>query len=176
MKQEILEEVKEHTDWVNSYVIVEKVTGNHHSPNHTVKKILRICLDTRDLNEALERKPYHTCSAEGITAKSQNKDNIPTSMEMCMDDHLALTPVKIQQKQFHGISPNSQENTALRHTEFPPDTESMPFFSREPVPARKEEIHISGNRKHATLPREPVPARKVEIHIGDQTEAIRGYK
>ena len=35
VKQGILEEVKEHTDWVNSYVIVEKDTGNHHSPNHT---------------------------------------------------------------------------------------------------------------------------------------------
>ena len=45
VKQGILEEVKEHTDWVNSYVIVEKDTGNHHSPNHTVKKKLRICLD-----------------------------------------------------------------------------------------------------------------------------------
>ena len=38
VKQGILEEVKEHIDWVNSYVIVEKDTGNHHSPNHTVKK------------------------------------------------------------------------------------------------------------------------------------------
>ena len=60
VKQGILEEVKEHTDWVNSYVIVEKDTGNHHSPNHIVKKKLRICLDPRDLNEALEREPYHT--------------------------------------------------------------------------------------------------------------------
>ena len=60
VKQGILEEVKEHTDWVNSYVIVEKDTGNHHSPNHTVKKKLKICLDPRDLNEALEREPYHT--------------------------------------------------------------------------------------------------------------------
>ena len=42
MKRGILEELKEHTDWVNSYVIVEKDTGNHHSPNHTVKKKLRI--------------------------------------------------------------------------------------------------------------------------------------
>ena len=57
VKQGILEEVKELTDWVNSYVIVEKDTGNHHSPNHTVKKKLRICLDPRDLNEALEREP-----------------------------------------------------------------------------------------------------------------------
>ena len=71
VKLGILEEVKEHTDWVNSYVIVEKDTGNHHSPNHTIKKKLRICLDPRDLNEALEREPYHTHSVDEITGKLQ---------------------------------------------------------------------------------------------------------
>ena len=129
VKQGILEEVKEHTDWVNSYVIVEKDTGNHHSPNQTVKKKLRICLDPRDLNEALERESYHTRSVDEITAKLQgmtvftianfkthstreitakfpNRDKVeharyfPTSMEMCMDDRLTLTTEKIQQKQF----------------------------------------------------------------------------
>ena len=38
VKLGILEEVKEHTDWVNSYVIVEKDTGSCHAPNHTIKK------------------------------------------------------------------------------------------------------------------------------------------
>ena len=71
MKQGILEEIKEHTDWVNSYVIVEKDTANHHSPNHTIKKKLRICLDPRNLIEALEREPYYTCSVDEITAKLQ---------------------------------------------------------------------------------------------------------
>ena len=71
VKLGILEEVKQHTDWVNSDVIVEKDTGSHHSPNHTVKKKLRICLDPRDLNEALEREPYHTHSVDEITAKLQ---------------------------------------------------------------------------------------------------------
>ena len=71
VKQGILEEVNEHTDWVNSHVIVEKDTGNHHSPNHTVKKKLRICLGPRDLNEALEREPHHTQSVDEITAKLQ---------------------------------------------------------------------------------------------------------
>ena len=71
VRQGILEEVKEHTDRVNSYVIVEKDTGNAHAPNHTVKKKLRICLDPRDLNEALEREPYHTRSVDEITAKLQ---------------------------------------------------------------------------------------------------------
>ena len=71
VSQGILEEVKEHTEWVNSYVIVEKDTGNAHAPNHSVKKKLRICLDPRDLNEALEREPYHTRSVDEITAKLQ---------------------------------------------------------------------------------------------------------
>ena len=71
VRQGILEDIKEHTDWVNSYVIVEKDTGNQHAPNHTVKKKLRICLDPRDLNEALEREPYHTRSVDEITAKLQ---------------------------------------------------------------------------------------------------------
>ena len=71
VKLGILEEVKEHTDWENSYVIVEKDTGSHHSPDHTIKKKLRICLDPRDLNEALEREPYHTRFVDEITAKLQ---------------------------------------------------------------------------------------------------------
>ena len=50
VKLDILEEVQEHTDWVISCVIVEKDSGNHHSPNHTIKRKLRICLDPRDLN------------------------------------------------------------------------------------------------------------------------------
>ena len=52
-------------------MIVEKDTGSHHSQNHTIKKKLRICLDPRDLNEALEREPYYTCSVDEITAKLQ---------------------------------------------------------------------------------------------------------
>ena len=60
----ILEPVKEVTEWVNSFVIVEKKvpldSSNAHSPGHSVQKKLRICLDPRDLNEALEREPYYT--------------------------------------------------------------------------------------------------------------------
>ena len=69
MELGILEEVTEHTDWVNSYVIVEKDSGNHPAPNHIIKRKLRICLDPGDFNEALEREPYHTCSVDEITAK-----------------------------------------------------------------------------------------------------------
>ena len=57
----MLEPVKDHTEWVNSYVIIEKEvqidSSNAHTPGHTIKKKLRICLDP---NEALEREPYYS--------------------------------------------------------------------------------------------------------------------
>ena len=60
VKLGILEEVKEHTDWVNLYVIVEKGTGNHHSPNHTIKKKLMICLKpTRNSSRGKGIKKLH---------------------------------------------------------------------------------------------------------------------
>ena len=89
VKQGILEEVKEHTDWVNSYVIVEKDTGNHHSPNHTVRKKLTIHMD-------------HTHSTGGIITlfpsrnRMEHAGQFPTHMEMCMDDHLTLITEKTQ--------------------------------------------------------------------------------
>ena len=59
----ILEPVTDNTDWVNSYIIVEKDvpidSSNSHAPNHSIKKKLRICLDPRDLNKALERALSH---------------------------------------------------------------------------------------------------------------------
>ena len=73
VEQGILEPVTDHTDWVNSYVFVEKDvqmdSSNSHSLNHTVNRKLGICLDPRDLNEALEREPYHTRSVDEITVK-----------------------------------------------------------------------------------------------------------
>ena len=73
MKLGILKPVTEYTGWVNSYVIMEKAvqmdTSNSHAPNLSTKRKLRICLDPRDLNEVLEREPYHTHSVNKITAK-----------------------------------------------------------------------------------------------------------
>ena len=59
----ILEEVKEHTDWVNSHVIVEKDSGNHHSPNHTIKRKLRNLLGSLGLECSLREGtiPYMLC-------------------------------------------------------------------------------------------------------------------
>ena len=69
----ILEETKDVTEWVNSFVIMEKKlpidSSNPHSPGHAIQKKLRICLDPRDLNEALEREPYYTHSIEEIVGK-----------------------------------------------------------------------------------------------------------
>ena len=69
----ILEETKDVTEWVNSFVIMEKKipidSNNSHSPAHSMNKKLRICLDPRNLNEALEREPYYTCSIEEIMGK-----------------------------------------------------------------------------------------------------------
>ena len=39
------------------------------SQGHSKDRKLRICLDPRDLNEALEREPYYTRSIEEIMAK-----------------------------------------------------------------------------------------------------------
>ena len=69
----ILEEVTEQTDWVNSYVIVEKDapinSSNHHVLSCSIERKVRICLDPRDLNKVLEIELYHTCSVDEITAK-----------------------------------------------------------------------------------------------------------
>ena len=62
MKIDVLEPVTEPTEWVNSFVIVEKVidSSNAHSPNHSIKKSIRLCSDPKDLNDALEREPYYS--------------------------------------------------------------------------------------------------------------------
>ena len=67
----ILEETKDMTEWVNSFVIMEKKipTNSNSSQGHSMNKKLRICLDPRDLNEALEREPYYTWSIEEIMGK-----------------------------------------------------------------------------------------------------------
>ena len=73
----ILEETKDVTEWVNSFVIMEKkvstnsskIPTNSSNHGHSMDKKLRICLHPRDLNEALEREPYYTWSIEEIMAK-----------------------------------------------------------------------------------------------------------
>ena len=70
---DVLEPVTEHTEWVNSYVIVEKDvyidSSNPHSQGHSLKKKLQICLDPKDLNEALEREPYYSSTLDELIPK-----------------------------------------------------------------------------------------------------------
>ena len=79
----ILEETKDVTEWVNSFVIMEKKipinSNNSHSPGHSVNKKLRICLGPRDLNEALEREPYYMHSIEEINGKVPWNDKVHNS-------------------------------------------------------------------------------------------------
>ena len=65
----ILESIKEVTKWVNSFIMVEKKADPQAEPDHSSRKKLRICLDPRDLNEALEHKPYYTRSIKEILGK-----------------------------------------------------------------------------------------------------------
>ena len=62
VKIDVLEKATDPTEWVNSFVIVEKVidSSNAHSPNHVIKKSICLCIDPKDLNEALEREPYYS--------------------------------------------------------------------------------------------------------------------
>ena len=48
---------------------VEIETANAHSPSHTIKKKIRLCLDPKDLNNSLEREPYYSRSIDELIAK-----------------------------------------------------------------------------------------------------------
>ena len=72
VKQGVLERVEHSTEWVNSFIIVEKDvsidSGNIETQNHKFKK-LRICLDPRDLNKAFKCKPYYSQLVDELIAK-----------------------------------------------------------------------------------------------------------
>ena len=70
MKIDVLEPVTEPTEWVNSFVVVEKVIDslNAHSPNHSIKKSIQLCKDPKDLNEALEREPYYSRTIDELNS------------------------------------------------------------------------------------------------------------
>ena len=68
VKIEVSEPVTEPTERVNLFVVVEKVidSSNAHSPHHIIKKCIRLCIDPKDLNEALEREPYYSRSIDEL--------------------------------------------------------------------------------------------------------------
>ena len=100
---------------------------------------------------------FKTHSTREITTRFPSRDKVehaghfPTTMEMCMDDHLTLTTEKIQQKQFqdkayeqccstHSISPHSQKNTVCCHAKLPPGMENIPIFPGKQFLQRKEKF------------------------------------
>ena len=124
-------------------------------------------MDPRDLNEALEREPYHTrsvdeitaklqgmtvftianfkiCSTREITTKFSSRDKVeharhfPTSMEMCMDDCLTLTTEKIQEKQFQD---KAYEQSCSTHSNSP-HSQKNTVCSHAELPPGMETIPI----------------------------------
>lgn len=61
VKDGVIEEVKEPSDWVNSIVVAEKAN----------KKDVRICLDPRDLNKYIKREHYPMKTVEEVAATVQ---------------------------------------------------------------------------------------------------------
>ena len=58
VRLDIIDKVEGPTDWVSNLVIVEKPNGK-----------LRVCLDPRDLNQAIKRQHYQLPTAEDILSK-----------------------------------------------------------------------------------------------------------
>jgi len=58
VQNQILLPVSEPTDWVSSMVILEKKDGS-----------LRVCIDPKDLNNAMKRSHYPTPTIDDITSE-----------------------------------------------------------------------------------------------------------
>ena len=60
-KQDILDIYSDVFTWIGKFPgMPYKFQANSSNQGHSMDKKLRICLDPRDLNEALEREPYYT--------------------------------------------------------------------------------------------------------------------
>ena len=104
VKIDVLEKVTEPTEWVNSFVIVEKVidSSNAHSPNHSIKKSIRLCIDPKDLNEALEREPYYSRSIDELISMFSGSKGV----HHCRYGQRLLassTASRVQKIDLHGI-------------------------------------------------------------------------
>ena len=97
---------------------------------------------------------FKTHSTREITEKFPSRDKMeharhfPTSMEMCMDNHLTLITEKTQQQQFQvktsEQSSHSQKNTVHSHAELPPGMESIPIFPGKQFLQGKEKFVDTG--------------------------------
>ena len=70
MRIDIFQPVEEQTE---CYVSVKKDvsidSSNVHGPDHFIQEILKLCLDSRILNETLGRKPYYNKNVDELTGK-----------------------------------------------------------------------------------------------------------
>ena len=70
VKIDVFELVTEPTEWVNSFVVVEKVVDslNAHSSHHSIiqKKAIPLCIGPLDLNNSLEREPYYSRTTDEL--------------------------------------------------------------------------------------------------------------
>ena len=57
-KEGIITEVQEHTEWINSIILVMKPNGS-----------LRLCLDPKDLNKAIQRNQWYSRTIDDILPK-----------------------------------------------------------------------------------------------------------
>ena len=84
--------------------------------------------------------------------------HFPTSMEMCMDDHLTLTTEKTQRQHFQdktseqSCSTHSpQKKTVHSHAEFPPGMENTPNFPGKQFLQGKEKFMDTGTFTLGTI-------------------------
>ena len=111
---------------------------------------------------------FKTHSTREITAKFPCRDKVeharhfPTSMEMCMDNHLTLITEKTQRQQFqvktseqscstHSISPHSQKNTVHSYAELPPGMEIISIFPGKQFLQGKEKFVDTGTFTLGTI-------------------------
>ena len=134
VKIDVLEKVTEPTEWVNSFVIIEKVidSSNAHSPNHSIKKSIRLCIDPKDLNEADDMVIF------GRNEEEHDR-NLILFLETTRRNGLVLNKKKLQFKKEEvsffghrwnstGISPDPKKTESILKMQFPPDKETMHSF------------------------------------------------
>ena len=91
--------------------------------------------------------------------RMEHAGHFPTSMEMCMDDHLTLTTEKTQQQHFQdktseqSCSTHSpqKKKTIHSHAEFPPGMENTPNFLGKQFLQGKEKSMDTGSFTSGTI-------------------------
>ena len=89
VKEGIITEVKEHTEWINSIVPVMKSNGS-----------LRLCLDPKDLNKAIERNQWYSRMIDDILPELV--PSLSTNTEGC-DLRLLAHSLRLSKQSTHHV-------------------------------------------------------------------------